>query len=119
MPIPHIFWFLKVFDELYAALPATIKQIQGLSMLAAGFNVSLIAYEAGPGLVQDGVIGGGGGATGAVTSLLIATARDDRMQTFYEDSVRALKNAGLFVDRDRPLPVFASAGPFRLSHHDG
>ena len=69
----------QVFDEMYAALPANVQTTRAQAAVAAAFNVSLIAYEAGPGLVEDGVIGGGG-ATGAVTTLLIAAARDPRMQ---------------------------------------
>jgi hypothetical protein len=39
-------------------------------------------YEAGPGLVEPGVIEGGG-ATGAVTEMLVAAARSPRMAEVY------------------------------------
>jgi hypothetical protein len=68
-----------VFRDLYAALPFKAAKVAAQAAVAAQFNLSTIAYEAGPGLVEDGVIEGGG-ATGAVTSLLIAVARDPAMQ---------------------------------------
>ena len=101
-----------MFDALYAGLPQAVKQTSAQAAVAAAFNVSLVAYEAGPGLVQDGVISGQS-ATGAVTELLIAAARDDRMQPFYEEALRELRSAGLYSGRERPLPVFTSAGAFR------
>lgn len=68
-----------VFKELYGALPAAVRTTAAQAAIAAQYNVSLIAYEGGPALVENGVIEGGG-ATGAVTSLLIAAARDPAMQ---------------------------------------
>jgi len=94
-------------------LPQAVKQTSAQAAVAAVFNVSLVAYEAGPGLVQDGVISGQS-ATGAVTELLIAAARDDRMQPFYEEALRELRSAGLYSGRERPLPVFTSAGAFSM-----
>ena len=93
-----------------------MQQTAAQAVVASSFNLSLIAYEAGPGLVQDGVIDGQS-ATGAVTELLIAAARDARMQPFYEEALRQLRSAGLFSGRNRPLPVFSSAGAFRSSYH--
>jgi hypothetical protein len=102
---------LQVFEELYAALNSTESSFQGLRAAAAQYNLTLISYEAGPGLVQDGVIGGGG-ATGAVTELLVAAARNNRMEPFYREGIRALRRANVSAGRERPLMAFSSSGPF-------
>jgi hypothetical protein len=73
----------NVFQELYGALPTAVQKTTAQATVAARYNLTLIAYEGGPGLVENGVIEGGG-ATGAVTSLLIATARDPSMQVAHE-----------------------------------
>lgn len=76
-----------VFEKLNTTLPHIRQQISDHAAVAGG--VPLITYEAGPGLVEGGVIEGGG-ATGAVTELLISAARDNRMADFYERALNAL-----------------------------
>ena len=52
--------------------------LAGALAAAAAHGVAVESYEAGPSLVQSGVIGGGS-ATAAVTDLLVEVARDPRI----------------------------------------
>lgn len=76
-----------------------------------GHFVDLITYEAGPGLVEPGVIEGGA-ANGHITEVLIEAARSDAMAdlyTFYLDTFA--QKYGL-ANSSTPFMAFASTGPY-------
>ncbi len=107
-------WMVKnvsaVFDALYQALPANIAKLQEHARVASSYGLQLITYEAGPGLVQDGVIGGGG-ANGYITELLIAVARNPRMEDFYTYALNQMRAAGVW-NVTNPWMAFSSVGVF-------
>ena len=104
----------KTVDDVFDLLWDSAKSFPSSTLTAvvdtaAAFGLGLQSYEAGPSLVQSGVIEGGG-ATGAVTELLAEVQRDARMAGIYAEYLRRATSLGLATS-DTPWMAFSNTGP--------
>jgi hypothetical protein len=110
-------WSIKTPEEIHSALSAGASafsaELAAQKEVALRYNVPLTTYEAGPGLVEHGVIGGGR-ATGAVTEALIAAVRDPAMEAIVEQFVDIVQAADAMSagSAERPLMWFTSGGVY-------
>jgi len=99
-----------VFDLLWdSARDFPDSTLTSVLDAAAAFGLGVQSYESGPSLVQSGVIEGGG-ATGAVTELLVEVQRDERMAGVYAEYLRRATAVGLATS-DVPWMAFSNTGP--------
>ena len=83
--------------------------VSAIVSVATSFGLPVMTYEAGQGLVESAVIEWGNAPNPLVTSLLIATNRDPRIQVAYTKYIDGLIAVGA-VTQDRPLMHFTSVG---------
>lgn len=108
----------QIHNLVKSSAPSLAQRIKTIADVAAGYDVPTCVYEGGPGLVQDGVIGGGT-ASGAVTEGLIAANRHGGMAEVLETAFAALEAAGTGVVGRPEQPFMYFAGPFATSSKYG
>eukprot|EP00959_Pyramimonas_sp_CCMP1952_P384146 8050685-Pyramimonas_sp.AAC.2 len=108
-------WAIRSVSDVHASMKSAVQAHKDQHSLhvaaAAESNVKTITYEGGPGLVEDGVIGGGT-PTGSVTELLIAANRHEGMSGVVTEYLDAYKSIDLFDASDRPFMYFTGPSGF-------
>jgi hypothetical protein len=100
-----------IHAQVASQAPSIAQRIKSIADIASSLGVGTIVYEGGPGLVEDGVIGGAQ-PTGGVTERLIAANRHDGMGAVLDTFFDALQSSGSGVLGSPERPFCYFAGPF-------
>ena len=101
----------QIHDLVKTATGPLVERLKIISDAAKALGVPTCVYEGGPGLVEDGVIGGGT-ATGDVTEGLIAANRHPGIGGVLEAVFDALEASGTGLVGNATQPFMYFSGPF-------